>query len=76
MVGDERVYKIGFIDFYLWDQSHVTIVWNNRETGKIDTKLKYLRRWFCKKLMWDKNEINQKQNFVYGGWVERDPDLV
>ena len=22
--------------FYLWDQSHVTIVWNTRETGDID----------------------------------------
>ena len=21
--------------FYLWDQSHVTIVWNTRETGDI-----------------------------------------
>ena len=23
--------------FYLWDQSHVTIVWNTRETSDIDT---------------------------------------
>ena len=22
--------------FYLWDQSHVTIVWNTRETGDIN----------------------------------------
>ena len=26
------------IQFYLWGQSHVTVVWNTRETGDIDTE--------------------------------------
>ena len=29
------------IQFYLWDQSHVTIVWNTRETGDIHVKKCY-----------------------------------
>ena len=55
LAGDARLLKHGHLmnrlevlfQFYLWDQSQVTIVWNTRETGDINDKnLKKLDKKF------------------------------